>query len=314
MRVHSGSFVVLFFLSLGLVQAEDQIVFNRDIRPILSEKCFFCHGPDAAERKAGLRLDLFEGATQKLRSGERAIVPGDLDASETVYRIRTDDEDDLMPPQGSHKTLSEAEKNIIEAWIRQGAEYQEHWSFIPPRKTESPKVKKAAWPVNWIDRYILHRLEQEGIAPSPEADRVTLLRRLQFDLVGLPPGIREVDAFLNDKSPEAYEKQVDRLLASKHYGERMAMHWLDLVRYADTVGYHGDQDHSITPYRDYVIEAFNTNRPQLLVRRLNLQLHHLLQVQLRSNQQPHQLQWPHRDKRRVQSRNSLKLWVNRLCL
>jgi len=236
------------------------IEFNRDIRPILSDKCFFCHGPDKAERQADLRLDTADGAVED-RDGSIAVVPGDPDASLLVERILSEDEYEVMPPPETGKQLTAAEKELLIEWIRQGAEYQEHWAYVPPTRPAVPEVKDTAWPAGDIDRFVLARIEAAGLTPSPEADRVTLIRRVYFDLIGLPPTPDEVDAFVSDRSEDAWERMVDRLLASRHYGERMAIYWLDLVRYADTVGYHGDQDHSTTLYRDYVIKSFNDNKP-----------------------------------------------------
>jgi hypothetical protein len=236
------------------------IQFNRDIRPILSESCFRCHGPDPARRKADLRLDTREGALAE-RDGGPAIVPGDPEASEVFARIRSEDETEQMPPPGSHARLTTPEVERIRRWIADGAPWQEHWSWIPPTRPEPPAVRRGDWASNPVDAFILGRLEAAGISPSPEADRVTLCRRLHLDLLGLPPTPEAVDAFVADTAPDAYERLVDRLLASPHYGERMALSWLDLVRYADTVGYHSDVERSISPYRDEVIAAFNQNRP-----------------------------------------------------
>ncbi len=233
-----------------------QIEFNRDIRPILSENCFVCHGHDKNQRQADLRLDVREVAIEK-----GAIVPGNPDKSALVERIFAKDPDDLMPPEKTHKTLTAEQKDLLKKWIAAGAEYQPHWAYIKPVQPAPPKVKKSTWVRNPIDNFILQGLETKKIQPSPEADKRTLLRRVSLDLTGLPPTQEEIAAFLADKKPGAYERQVDRLLASPHYGERMAVPWLDLVRYADTVGYHGDQNQNIFPYRDYVIDAFNNNKP-----------------------------------------------------
>lgn len=231
--------------------------FNRDVRPILSDKCFACHGPDEKHRKAKLRLDVGKAA---LDSG--VLMPGKPEKSPLVERITSKDEEEQMPPAKSGKKLTAAEVETLRKWIAEGAKYAPHWAYVPPRRHDVPKLRDAKLEVrNWIDNFILARLEREGFAPSPEADRRTLARRLYFDLTGLPPTPEEVEAFVADKDPKAYDKLVDRLLASEHYGERMAAYWLDLVRYADTVGYHGDQDHHATPYRDYVIDAFNLNVP-----------------------------------------------------
>lgn len=237
-----------------------KVDFNRDIRQILSDNCFACHGPDEAAREADLRLDLRSGATADL-GGYAAIVPGKPADSELVRRITAKNPDDRMPPVDSIKKLTPRQIELLTAWVEQGGEYEGHWAYVPPRKHELPQVKHKDWPRNGIDRFVLARLEAAGFAPSPEADRRTLIRRLSFDLTGLPPTAAEVEAFVNDTHPKAYERLVERLLASPAYGERMAAWWLDLVRYADTVGYHGDQDVSIWPYREYVIEAFNGNMP-----------------------------------------------------
>jgi hypothetical protein len=256
-------FIVLCLAGGGALSAADKssaVLFNRDIRPILSDKCFNCHGPDKNNRKAKLRLDTQEGAYAE-RSGKFPVVPGKPDESEVIRRITTKDHDDLMPPAEANKTLSAQEIDLLKRWIAQGAKYEGHWAYIPPQRAPVPAVKNTRWPRNDIDRYVLAKIENKKLKPSSEADRKTLIRRLSFDLIGLPPKPEEVDTFLADKSPEAYEKLVARLLASPHFGERIAIHWLDLVRYADTVGYHGDQPVSVWPYRDYVIKAFNANKP-----------------------------------------------------
>ena len=240
---------------------EAQVSFNRDVRPILSEHCFSCHGPDPGSRKAGLRLDLRTGATATLKSGGVAVVPGDLDASELYWRLIAEDEGERMPPPGSGKRLDPAQVETLRRWIAQGAVWQEHWSMIPPKRPPVPDVADRDWARNPVDRFLLARMEARGVAPSPEADRVTLIRRLTGDLTGLPPTPEEVDAFVSDGRPDAYERLVERLLASPHYGERMAIPWLDLVRYADTVGYHSDVERSVSLYRDDVIDAFNEDRP-----------------------------------------------------
>jgi hypothetical protein len=249
---------ILFFalsLSDASIAEERPVDFTRDIRPILSDKCFFCHGPDPKHREADLRLDLEDAAK------DSAVVPGKPDSSDLVARITSDDPEEQMPPAKSGKSLNEKEVALLTRWIAEGAAWSKHWAYVPPSRHEVPAPKNASWSANWIDNFILTRLEQDQIAPSSDADPVALLRRLYFDLTGLPPSPEEVDRFLSDKSANAYEKLVDRLLKSERYGERMAMYWLDLVRYADTVGYHGDQDHNISPYRDYVIDAFNDNMP-----------------------------------------------------
>jgi mono/diheme cytochrome c family protein len=244
--------------------AEDDgpIDFNRDIRPILSDNCFACHGPDEKKRQANLRLDTKQGAFARLDSGQFAIVPGKPDESELIFRITaTDAPAVLMPPPKSTKKLTPAQIDLITRWVAQGAPWEEHWAFVPPRKPALPKVKNPAWPKNPIDHFILARLEAAGLQPSPEADKRTLIRRVTLDLTGLPPTPAEVDAFLADDSPEAYEKLVDRLLASPRYGEHMARYWLDAARYGDTHGLHLDNYREMWPYRDWVIKAFNDNKP-----------------------------------------------------
>jgi len=262
--VRSKSLVAALLALSSLAQADeslpDQVEFNRHIRPILSDKCFLCHGPDRNTREAGLRLDLRAEATLE-RDGHRAIAAGDADASAMIQRIITEDPDDKMPPADSNRHVSPRELELLKRWIAQGAEYEPHWSYIKPKATPAPAVEGAAWVRNPIDGFILANLEKEGLRPAPEASRETLVRRLNFDLLGLPPTPAEVKAFLLDNSPDAYEKLVDRLLASPHFGERLAIYWLDLVRYADTVGFHGDQVRRVAPYRDYVIKAFNDNMP-----------------------------------------------------
>ncbi|MBX2850841.1 MAG: PSD1 and planctomycete cytochrome C domain-containing protein [Phycisphaeraceae bacterium] len=239
---------------VALKENTEKVSFNRDIRPILTENCYACHGPDAHEAKADVQLH-----SAKLAHDDFVIVPGEPAESEAWLRII--DEEDPMPPKKSHKVLTAEQKDLVKRWIEQGAEYEEHWAYITPELTQTPAVKDQAWPKHWIDSYILAGLEDKGIEPVADADRVTLIRRLSFDLTGLPPTPEEVEAFVNDKSPNAHENLIDRLLQSPHFGERLAIYWLDIVRFADTVGYHGDQTMSITPYRDWVIWAFNENLP-----------------------------------------------------
>ncbi|MBX3414011.1 MAG: PSD1 domain-containing protein [Pirellulales bacterium] len=235
---------------------------NRDVRPILANHCFKCHGPDDATRESGLRLDERQSATgQDTASGQPAIVPGSPDESELIRRIVSDDASELMPPPAANKALSDEKKEVLRRWIAEGAIYRTHWAFVPPVEPSLPQVKLANWPRNPIDLFVLARLEAEGLRPSPEADRYTLVRRAYLDLIGLPPTVEEADAFVFDSSPDAYEKLVDRLLASPHYGERWARLWLDLARYADTNGYEKDRPRSIWPYRDWVIKALNADMP-----------------------------------------------------
>ncbi len=247
-------------LAGGTEALPDRIEFNKHIRPVLSNNCFLCHGPDKNKRKAGLRLDIRSEAVSE-REGVRAVIPGDSTASELVKRITHADVDERMPPLASERKVTPFQIELLKKWIDQGAKYEPHWAYIKPVVAPMPKVKNESWVRNPVDGYILVNLEAQGLQPSPEADRVTLIRRLSFDLAGLPPTPAEVDGFVNDSAPDAYERVVDRLLASPHFGERMAIYWLDLVRYADTVGYHGDQLRGMSPYRDYVINAFNANMP-----------------------------------------------------
>jgi uncharacterized protein DUF1549/uncharacterized protein DUF1553/concanavalin A-like lectin/glucanase superfamily protein/cytochrome c len=246
------------------------IDFNRDIRPILADKCWGCHGPDAAAKKIKLRLDSEEAATADLGGGRRAIFPGAVERSQLARRIGASDEAMRVPPVDSGRSLSPAEIDLLLEWIKQGAKWREHWSFIAPVKPSLPQIKNRDWPKNAIDYFVLERLEREGLQPAPEADRATLIRRVSLDLIGLPPTPREIDDFLDDKSPKAYEKVVDRLLANPRYGERMASQWLDAARYADTNGYQVDGDRSAWPWRDWVIDAFNQNKPfdQFIVEQL----------------------------------------------
>lgn len=237
------------------------IDFDRDIRPILSDNCFACHGPDEQARKAGLRLDVKEEAVKPMKGGRFALVPGDPAASQLLTRVLTTDEDDVMPPPSTHKKLDDSQKERLERWIAAGAPWQGHWAFDPPRRPPVPSPKNARWAHNDIDRFVAARLDQEGLKPSPEAPKTTLIRRATLDVTGLPPTVEEVDAFLADKNPEAYERLVDRLLESPRYGEHQARYWLDSARYADSHGYHIDSQRDIWAYRDWVIRAFNTNQP-----------------------------------------------------
>ncbi|HWB96083.1 MAG TPA: DUF1549 domain-containing protein, partial [Bryobacteraceae bacterium] len=243
-----------------LAAAEQTIEFNRDIRPILSDKCYTCHGPDSANRKSRLRFDREADAKQDL-GGHFAIVPGKPDQSEMVRRISSPNKGLRMPPVYTGTSLTPREIEAIRSWIEQGARWEKHWSFLTPRRPELPVVKNRTWVKNPVDAFVLARLEKEGLAPSPEAGRATLIRRVTLDLTGLAPTPAEVDAFLGDSSPQAYEKVVDRLLASPRYGERMAERWLDAARYADTNGYQTDAERSMWRWRDWVIDAFNRNMP-----------------------------------------------------
>ena len=235
--------------------------FAREVRPLLSNRCFKCHGPDEDHQEAGLRLDVREVALAELDSGTRAIVPGHPDDSELIARITSTDPDLVMPPPHTKVTLTEEEKRILAAWITAGAEYRPHWAFVRPERPALPEAENDGWARNEIDRFVRTRLHEEGIAPSPEADRATLCRRVHLDLVGLPPTPAELDAFLATEAPDSYERLVDRLLASPRYGERWARRWLDLARYADTNGYEKDRQRSIWPYRDWVIQSLNDDMP-----------------------------------------------------
>jgi len=237
------------------------VSFTNDIRPILAANCFACHGPDEGARKAGLRLDLREVSTAPLRRGRIAIVPGDSSRSELINRITAADPFDRMPPPEAEKSLTPDEIELLRRWIDEGAEYEPHWSFVPPQRSSLPAVSMPSWPRNEIDSFILARLDVEESAPSREADRATLIRRLSLDLTGLPPAPEEVVAFVQDEAPDAYEKIVERLLASPHFGERWARVWLDLARYADTKGYEADRGRTIWPWRDWVIDALNADMP-----------------------------------------------------
>src|SRR5881397_2785344 len=239
----------------------EPVDFSSQIRPLISSKCFSCHGPDESSRKAKLRLDLRDEAI-KDHKGTRAIVPGDAASSEMVRRITATDPDDVMPPPKTGRTLSAVEIDLLKRWIQQGAPYSPHWAFVKPERAALPAVKMKSWPRNAIDYFILAKLETSGLKPSPSADRYTLVRRLSLDLTGLPPTPAEVNAFVNDEHSDAYERLVDRLLRSPAYGERWARLWLDLARYADSAGYGSDplRPH-VWRYRDWVIGAFNRNLP-----------------------------------------------------
>ena len=240
------------------VGVERLIRFARDVRPILSEACFTCHGPDPAKRQADLRVDTQEGL---LGSAVSVVVPGNAKASELYRRITTDNPQDRMPPPVSHLTLTGRQIEIVRQWIDQGALWEPHWSFVAPSCPEMRGASGLDWPRNAIDGFLLERMKQEQLSPSSEADGITLFRRVALDLVGIPPRSEEVDEFLADVSPDAYERQVDRLLASPHYGERMAVCWLDGARYSDTDGYQDDEPRTMWRWREWVIDAFNDNQP-----------------------------------------------------
>ncbi len=245
-----------FFLTSAVTSVRaDDIQYNRDIRPILTDACFKCHGP--AAKKGGFRLDVREEATRPAKSKATPIIPGKPGESELIKRIFSKDADEMMPPPTAHRTLKPEQKELLKKWIADGATYQKHWSFEPPAKVALPNVDAK----NPIDRFILERLKREGLTLSPEADRPTLIRRVAFALTGLPPTVSEIDAFRADKAPDAYEKMVDSYLASPRYGEEMARHWLDFARYADTHGLHLDNERTMWLYRDWVVRAFNDNMP-----------------------------------------------------
>ncbi|OJW23565.1 MAG: hypothetical protein BGO49_02405 [Planctomycetales bacterium 71-10] len=245
----------------GASPSAPSVRFNRDVRAILSDKCFQCHGPDESQRKGKLRLDTFQAATAPASSGDPAVVPGDPEASELIRRLTTDDADEKMPPAKTGKPVSPEEIKVLQAWIAEGAEYEGHWAFIPPDRPPTPQVSRGEWVRNPIDAFILRRLEAEGLSPSPEADKTTLIRRLALDLTGLPPTIAEVDAFLADDRADAYDRLVDRLLESPHYGERWGRIWLDAARYADSDGYEKDKPRTVYFYRDWVVRALNRDLP-----------------------------------------------------
>ena len=264
-------FVILCMVSSVLItscrqggstaDAQDSVDFNLHIRPILSDRCFKCHGPDANQRKSNLRLDTREGALAALKTNPsgHAIVPGSPEESEVYLRISSNDTSFLMPPVTSNLKLNEDEIEVIKKWINQGATYKKHWAFILPRQQAIPELEDTEWPTNDIDRFILAKQEEAGLAPNEEADKEHLLKRLSFDITGLPPSIELQEKFLNDHSDNAYEKVVDELLTRPQYGEKMAVYWMDISRYADTHGYQDDGLRTMWPWRDWVIHAFNNN-------------------------------------------------------
>ncbi len=248
----------------GVAVAAEPIRYGRDVRPILSEKCFHCHGQDKAKRKAGLRLDTFEGATATRKDGAAAVVAGRPDESELVARILSIDEDKQMPPPDSHRRLTDEQKQILRQWVAQGGTYEPHWAFVSPARVPMPAVAQTGWVRRPTDAFVLARLEREGLKPSAETQPERWLRRASFDLTGLPPSLDELDAFLADvrrRGETAYEEAANRLLASPRYGERLAQDWLDVARYADTHGFNNDSARSMWRWRDWVIDAFNDNLP-----------------------------------------------------
>ncbi|MEM1135482.1 MAG: DUF1553 domain-containing protein [Bacteroidota bacterium] len=266
--IFSG-FISILLLTFCIEEREDnknnqkipeKISFNFHVKPILSDKCFACHGPDNNSRKAGLRLDTEEGAFAALEENEGfAVIAGDLEKSEVYHRIISDDPELVMPPPESNLTLTEYEKDIITKWIKDGAKWEKHWAYTPPKKIELPKVNNETWVNNPIDYFVLAKLKENSLEPAPKATKEQLIRRASFDITGLPPTLEEIDAFINDDSPEAFERVVDRLFTSPAYGEKMASTWLDVARYADSHGYQDDRPRTMWPWRDWVIKAFNKN-------------------------------------------------------
>jgi hypothetical protein len=242
--------------SLHAAAVAPVVDYGRDIRPILAENCFYCHGQDIGKRKGKLRLDTLDGQRAK-----DVVIPGKPDDSELIKRILTTDADDHMPPKDSNRHLTEAQKTLLRRWIVDGAPFDGHWAFQAPSRPAEPAVRNAAWARNPLDRFVQAKLDAHDLLPSPEASKETLIRRLSLDLIGLPPEPAEIDAFLADTAPDAYEKLVDRLLASPHHGERMALPWLDAARYADSNGFQQDGDTFQWVWRDWVVQAYNNNKP-----------------------------------------------------
>ena len=254
-RIISGICLIVSSLALPQhIRANERVDFRRDIRPLLSDACFHCHGPDEESQEAGLRLDLAAEAT------ESAIVPGDPDDSEVMARILSTDQDEVMPPPQSGKSLTKDQIELIRRWIEQGAKYEQHWAFVKPARPSVPPSQQTQWVTNPIDAFVWKRLAQEGIRPSPRADKATLLRRLHLDLIGLPPTPEQVDAFLT-AADDPYADQIDQLLQSQHFGERWARIWLDAARYADSNGYEKDTPRQMWFYRDWVINALSSDMP-----------------------------------------------------
>ncbi len=243
------------------LQAQEIVDFARDIRPLLADHCFTCHGPDAATREGGFRLDVRESAFAEADSGEIPIVPGDVLASELLRRVKSDDESEQMPPPDAKKRPADQQIELLERWIAEGASWQQHWAFVEPEQPAPPVVERTDWPLNPIDQFVLAKLREQGIEPSSEADQITLVRRLFLDLTGLPPDATQLESWLDNDSPDCYDDLVEYLLDSPHYGEQMAIAWLDGARFADTNGYQNDFRRSMWLYRDWVIDAFNDNMP-----------------------------------------------------
>ena len=250
-----------WLLAAGELRAAESVNFARDVRPLLSKNCFRCHGPDQATLQAGLRLDLREGAIKPLESGLTAITPGKAAESELIKRVSSANPDERMPPVDGGRALTVGEIDLLKRWIDEGAEYKSHWAFVPPQPISPPQIANPERAPTAVDRFVLARLDREGLQPSPEADRNALIRRVSIDLVGLPPSLEDVDRFAADPDPLAYERLVDRLLASPAFGERWAAVWLDLARYADSAGYAQDPPRTIWRYRDWLIQALNANQP-----------------------------------------------------
>ena len=248
---------LIFSASSGTAQ---NISFNRDVLPILSDACFTCHGPDSETREANLRLDVDKEAKAN-RDGFPAIASGNPDESELVFRILNEDPDEIMPPPDAHRQLTDSERQTLQKWIKEGARWENHWAFIKPLSPPLPKPSNSEWPENPIDHFILHTLDQENLSPSSEASRKKIIRRVTLDLTGLPPTLEEIRSFLSDKESGAYERAVDRLLTSPRYGETMALPWLEAARFADTDGYQFDGPRFMWRWRDWVIEAYNKNKP-----------------------------------------------------
>lgn len=258
LRMKTGLFILSLLWGLVFQSQAEEVNYNRDIRPILSNKCFLCHGGDEESREADLRLDNRDGAIEK-HDGRSAVRPGDVANSEMMIRVLSEDVDEVMPPKG--KPLSEDEKDKLKKWIEQGAKYDRHWAYVKPKQSALPVVRNKGWPRNAIDHFVLAKIESEGMRPSDEARPAILLRRLYLDLTGLPPSVEQVEAFAADPSEQAYQAEVDDLLASSRFGERWARPWLDLARYADSNGYQHDEMRTIWPYRDWVIRALNADMP-----------------------------------------------------
>ena len=261
-------FAMTIAASSGEFAAADEshrVDYNQHVRPILSNHCWSCHGPDHAARKAGLRLDQRTSATGKTENGVTAIVPGKPQASELVARIQSHDPDVIMPPASTNKPLSDDQKQTLIRWIEQGAEYSKHWAFVPPKRSELPTVQQTNWPQNEVDHFVLRRLEEQGLRPTEESEPSIWLRRVTLDLTGLPPSVEELDALTSEleSTPRSvvYDRVVDRLLLTPAHAERMAMLWLDAARYADTNGYNNDEARTMWPWRDWVIRAFADNMP-----------------------------------------------------